>query len=532
MNLLIVEDEVRLRNSLVNNIPWDTIGVEVVGQAMNGVEALELIDRKKPDILLLDLQMPEMDGLTLARHIRVVDPLLKIIVLSGHDDFAYAQAAVELGVTKYLLKPAGDTEILETVREAAQRLKEELEHRHNMDEMRLRWRQHLPHLVNEFFQGWLGGKYESWEIEQKSRDLQLELSASDRYAVAVFDMDPLPEAETRFTPKDAPLLQFSLGSIVKESLEPYPCWVATDPAGYTVVVFRLPDDEQANASLQKVNAIAEKLLLTVRSCLKLTASAGISGETGDIGEMNKLYVQAVRALQNRLVLGNDLAIPYRGERGSGPELTMQPNYEKALEIALDTGEEAKALAALKALWDGGMAKAETVEDTHEHILYFAGLFVRLIQKMGWSVREVAGKDFVHFHHYRDLAAKEQIWGWLTRMITAYVAYAGERRKLASHGTVKTILGLVENEIDQEMTLHAVADRLYVNSSYLSRLFKEETGKAFSSYVLERKMERAKTILLDGARVYDAASAVGYRDVSYFTRVFRKYWGVTPGEVRA
>jgi two-component system response regulator YesN len=97
--------------------------------------------------------------------------------------------------------------------------------------------------------------------------------------------------------------------------------------------------------------------------------------------------------------------------------------------------------------------------------------------------------------------------------------------------IKTILSLVENEIDQEMTLHAVADRLYVNSSYLSRLFKQETGKAFSTYVLERKMERAKAILQEGARVYDAAAGVGYRDVSYFTRVFRKYWGVTPGEVR-
>jgi two-component system, response regulator YesN len=118
------------------------------------------------------------------------------------------------------------------------------------------------------------------------------------------------------------------------------------------------------------------------------------------------------------------------------------------------------------------------------------------------------------------------------MIRAYLSYASQRRKSTSHGTIKAILTLVENEIDQEMTLHAVADRLYVNSSYLSRLFKQETGKAFSTYVLERKMERAKTILQEeGARVYDAASAVGYRDVSYFTRVFRKYWGVTPGEVR-
>lgn len=242
-------------------------------------------------------------------------------------------------------------------------------------------------------------------------------------------------------------------------------------------------------------------------------------------------MQAVRALQNRIVLGTDLAIPYREEPRNEPLLTPQPNLEKALEIALETGEIEKAFDALAALWDGGMAKADTLADIHEQILYFASLFVRMIQQQGWPVREVAGDDFAYFHNYRELAAKEQIIGWLHRLIRSYVAYAGERRKVTSHDTVKAILLLVENEIDQEMTLHAVADRMFVNSSYLSRLFKEETGKPFSSYVLERKMVRAKAILQEGARVYDAAAAVGYRDVSYFTRVFRKYWGVTPGEIR-
>ncbi|MDF2717825.1 MAG: two-component system response regulator, partial [Paenibacillus sp.] len=91
--------------------------------------------------------------------------------------------------------------------------------------------------------------------------------------------------------------------------------------------------------------------------------------------------------------------------------------------------------------------------------------------------------------------------------------------------------IVEEEMDQEISLHQVADRLYVNSSYLSRLFKQETGKSFSAYVIERKMERAKAALLDGAKISEAASMVGYHDGSYFTRVFRKYWGMTPGEVR-
>src|SRR5688572_12418489 len=101
MNLMIVEDEIRIMNSLVNNIPWSEHGIEVVAAAENGREALSLIERKKPDIVLLDIEMPEMDGLSLAKSVRELEPQIKLIVLSGHDDFHYAQTALGLGVMKY-----------------------------------------------------------------------------------------------------------------------------------------------------------------------------------------------------------------------------------------------------------------------------------------------------------------------------------------------------------------------------------------------------------------------------------------------
>ena len=118
----------------------------------------------------------------------------------------------------------------------------------------------------------------------------------------------------------------------------------------------------------------------------------------------------------------------------------------------------------------------------------------------------------------------QTWSLLERTVKHIVSFMSEQRKTTSHQVVKDILNLLEEEMDQEITLHTVADRLYVNSSYLSRLFKQEMGVVFSTYVLERKMERAKSLLQEGLKVYDAARLVGYRDVSYFTKVFRKYWG--------
>ncbi|MCI1773823.1 MAG: helix-turn-helix transcriptional regulator, partial [Paenibacillus lautus] len=158
-------------------------------------------------------------------------------------------------------------------------------------------------------------------------------------------------------------------------------------------------------------------------------------------------------------------------------------------------------------------------------------FTRMIQKQGWTVKRVVGDDIEYFHNVKLLSTKMQTWSLLERTVKHIITYMGEQRKTTSNQVVKDILNLLEEEMDQEITLHTVADRLYVNSSYLSRLFKQEMGVVFSAYVLERKMERAKSLLQDGLKVYDAARLVGYRDVSYFTKVFRKYWGVNPGEFK-
>ncbi|GIP31547.1 response regulator [Paenibacillus sp. J2TS4] len=531
MNLMIVEDEARLRNSLANNIPWEEHGIDVVGLAANGKEALELIDRKKPDILLVDIQMPEMDGLTLARLVHDKDPYTQFVILSGHDNFAFAQSALELGVCKYLLKPAGDTEILEAILEAAEKVRREMEKRHNQQQLQLKWSQHLPYAREMFLQYWLTGKYVEWEIKEKGRDLLPGLQMNQQYIVAVVDMDPLPEEEKRFKDSDSQLLDFSVKSVALEFLERTPCWICSDSAGATAIIFTSSPAEDGSDFLLNVNTLVVKLLFVIKECLKLTASAGISKPTLDKESVSKLYEQARKALQERIVYGNDLAVPYRGESLKEPVLPAEPNIEKELEIALEISDSNKAMMALDLIWQQGMFKAGSVEEMQENVLYLSSLFIRFVHKQGWLLQEVVGNDFAYYRNTQGLTSKDQIYEWMRRFVKSFISYQQTQRKTTSHKMVREILTIVENEMDQELTLHTVADRLFVNSSYLSRLFKQETGKSFSAHVLERKMESAKGYLLEGAKVYDAARMVGYRDVSYFTRVFRKYWGVTPGEVK-
>jgi two-component system, response regulator YesN len=533
MNLIIVEDELRLRNSLANNIPWEEHGIEVVGLAGNGLEALAMVERKRPDIILLDVQMPGMDGLTLVRRLREKQEtrsFMKFIILSGHDNFGFAQDAMEQGVSRYLLKPAGEKDILEAVLEAGEGLRRELEQWQNQAFLQEKWKEHLPILRNGFFQQWVSGRFEPAELVRRARDYSIDLQENAQVAAAVVDLDPATEQDGA-PAQEAPLIAFSLQCMAKELLPEPSCYVCGDSEGNTLLIFMLAPGEDSNEALLRVGASIVRLLSHAKEMLKTTFSAGLCGHTGGLAELQTLYGEARRALQERMVYGSDIVIPYREQGSKIKGLEAQPALEKALEIALETADEEKAMLALTGLWETGLGSAESAEEVHETVLYLVSLFVRIIQKQGWPVRSVAEGDILYFHNVKLLGTREQTWSWLTRTVKKIAAFVRKQRSTTSNQVVKSILSIVDQEIDRDITLHMVADRMYVNSSYLSRLFKQETGVSFSSYVLERKMERAKAILQDGGKVYDAARLVGYRDVSYFTKVFRKYWGVTPGEMK-
>ncbi|WP_176706497.1 TIM-barrel domain-containing protein [Paenibacillus hemerocallicola] len=204
--------------------------------------------------------------------------------------------------------------------------------------------------------------------------------------------------------------------------------------------------------------------------------------------------------------------------------------EKELEIGLETGDEAKALSALEQWWEVRAAGDRSPEDIREHWLYLNGLFVRSVERKGRTLGDVLGEDPSHRFQPGPDAGAGQAYEALEQMAKSIVEYDNKQRGRTNE-IVRRATDIIVRELDQELSLQAVADRLHLNSSYLSRRFKKEIGMSFSDYVLEKKMELAKELLLIGTTVNATADRTGFKEASYFIRVFRKYWGVTPGEMK-
>ncbi|MNI30409.1 HTH-type transcriptional regulator YesS [compost metagenome] len=211
--------------------------------------------------------------------------------------------------------------------------------------------------------------------------------------------------------------------------------------------------------------------------------------------------------------------------------TRNPVWENELEISIVSGDITRAMEALERLW---MDQKNTMLSNHEgyeQLLYLSGLLVGISQRQGWKIYEILGEEYEHFLNLTSQIMHIQAYTLLQRVILRAVDYLQARRKSPVHVSIKQVIAIVEREMEQDLSLKMVAKRLHLNSSHLSRLFKREMGSSFSVYVLERKMEKAKQMLLEEILISDVSDRLGYKDISYFIHVFRKFWGFTPGEYR-
>jgi AraC-like DNA-binding protein len=217
-------------------------------------------------------------------------------------------------------------------------------------------------------------------------------------------------------------------------------------------------------------------------------------------------------------------------KSGGHSRSMPGELEKDIEIGLETGDSPKALSALEQWWSARIAGGRSPEDIREHWLYMNGLFIRSLERKGRTLSEAIGEAHAYLFTFDPAGEADAAFDSLSRIAQLMIEYDALHRGRTNE-IVRRVTDIIAQELDQELSLHEVADRLHLNSSYLSRKFKREVGVPFSDFVLEKKMELAKELLLSGCTVNATSERTGFKDTSYFIRVFRKYWGVTPGEMK-
>jgi len=507
---IIADDEAIIREGIKCLLDWEVLGFTLAGEAANGEQALSLIVREKPDIVLLDIRMPKMSGLDVVRLAREQGFDGKVVILSGYSDFNYAKEAIRYGVLSYLTKPIDEDELLEIVTQLRAQLDSDAAARDASDHYR---RKAYDTIIRDILLG--SADFSRLDMEG------LHLTA-DIYQIIICEKYShlAEDASYRFSD----LLRVtnhghnSFDNITEDSRE----------------IFLL----KGRFALQKFEEFLKRYEQERRPQKDSPLDSlflAYGRPVASLKEIPVSYEEACRLIDRRFFcLQGQHTIGYESlpELGNCCPLISRDfldEYADRLYDALSSFSHSRTAETLEEL----LSRLYTASDSIETIrLFFADLYLQIKERIG---RQYANANIpfpgngVIIHTIQEKYYLYEITLFLTEQFELILSSIGHSSR---DGVIDDILYYIEHNYTRGLTLEGIAPLFGYNSSYLGKIFSKKVGENFNSYLDHVRIEHSKELLLkQNMKVYEIAEEVGYRNVDYFHIKFKKYVGQTPAEFR-
>ena len=532
IKVMLVDDEYYFRQALKASIPWEENGFTVCGEARDGEEALDKLAALAPDIALVDINMPVLDGLAFARIVRERELPMKIVILSGHSEFEYARQAVQLGVSNYLLKPVDDAALIETLLDLRQQMEREQGLQIEMDQLKQQVRENRPllkaKLLHELLLGQTSMKPEL--LIQRMSYLEVPLFGAD-LQIAVIEPDAENTASWDY--EERQLWNFAIANLAGEILgDAVAHEICFDDEDRVCILVAYGDSGMRQAG----PALLADRLEQLRDCIQrlirvFTVSIGIGDVKHALEEMPASYREALLALKSRIATGANRVIPFNTLGEANPKMHLLTSSSRTkLLMHLRTVNREDALEMVSVAFQKVRGEQVSPELLPVFCMDLASLCLELLTDMGLAMRDVfqdAPMALVEqVQAFRTLREMEL---WAMQTLTLTMDAVAARRHSKADTLVRDIKGFIaEHYGDEDLGIDSLAKNLYVHYSHLCLVFKRETGSTLNEYMTECRMEKAKELFDGGNRsVSDVAIRVGYPDANYFGKLFKKHYGTTP-----
>lgn len=537
VKMLLVDDSEQVRSGMRIGLDWSAHGIDIVGEAEDGAEALALLAELKPDIIISDVLMPHMNGLELTEQALALAPHAKIILLSGYDDFAYVQTAIRHGAFDYLLKPTEVEELLKVVNKAKESMERERSRIRTQEQLQQQLHQSLPVLKERYLRSLCAGRITLSELRDKHPYIPLSI-ASGPIACIVLDVADEALLRERGQPYDEQLLLFAFRNMAEELARERFCAEVLESDELQLTLLLSTDAPRPKAAyIEELQALARKIKYYISHYYKVPVTLGIGGICDEPARIPEAVQEAALAAQYRLYSGKE-AIVYYGDidSRSGQERPAYPyELEKKLGMALKIGDRAGAeeLAAqfLRAT-PGDSPRAPHL--LRSHCLQLAYALLRL--KDEWELKAEDGDEEEELSaldaRLRKLKTREQLEAWLVRHVAGLAELVEGKMQQHRGSMIQKAIAFMERHYARDISLAEIAESVFLTPNYFAQLFKERTGDTAINYLQSLRIDKAKQLLrqTDG-KLADIAVQIGYTDAKYFGQVFKKIVGLTPLEYR-
>ncbi len=524
--VVLVDDEIDVAQRISHRINWNEIGFEEPVICNNALEALEVCEKIKPEVVMTDITMPYMNGLELAHKLKEEYPNIRIIIFSGYDEFEYAQEAVHIQAEEYILKPIDSEKLMQIFVRTKTSLDKEYDEKQNIHKLESYYKDSLPILQESFYSSLMEGKVPVEKLEYYKSNYSIDLEGPFYCAVIIHvsthnlnkQMNPL-------------YVSVSVRKLVEEKLRDQWKGKVFTYQDNTVMIAQLDTEE---CEITKLTDECDKFTRLAKSVADATVTIGIGRVCSHLIDISESYVGARMAISYRAIYGTTKAINITEIDPEQSKQVVSVSNEALDDVfkKIRMNNQDELSHAIHDYLSMSTTKITKVPE-------FRFFVMQLASKLyGFAVVNKLDQNEI-FNSYHDIIMQveklelKDLEEWMRHIcLKMQQMISVKRSNTTKNFIIKAVDYVSENYTNPDLTVESICSYLNVSYAYFSTVFKKEVGKSFTSFLTDLRLKRAVELLLEkDEKTYVIAHDVGYSDPNYFSYVFKKAYGVSPNKYR-
>ena len=525
--ILLVDDEMDVLRAMKKKIDWEAMGFCLAGTAENGQEALEMAEQLHIDVVMTDIKMPYMDGLTFCRKLKENYRNIKVVIYSGFDDFEFAREAVHLEAEEYLLKPISVKDMEEVLTRIRQKLDDEINEHRNMNRLYEYYQKSLPAMQEQLVMGILEGKVTGERAQNMLESYEMDFRAP-YYVVSLLYVDT-GSGET--AGQNQQLLSISLKDMSRDYLNERMHFYSISYLDEIIIIFMLKDKNE----MEKVLYHLDQICKMGDRVLKVPVTAAVGQICDHVDYLTTSYQEARSAMEYRTIMGGNRVLYIHDIEPSPKDAVSFLEYDfQNLVRAVKLGNRDETDGAIRQFMDSIRSFSIT---PNQYQLIFMELITELM-KIGRSyklkTRQIFGEMDVPWQELYKHVSIDELENWLRDVCTNLRhTLRHERTDSTMKLTEQAKAYINEHYMENDLSADTLCRHLNVSAAYFSTIFKKEVGQSFVAYLTKVRLEHAVELLRTTEdKTYVIAEEVGYTEPNYFSYVFKKEYGISPSKYRA
>jgi len=521
--VVVADDEQIIREGLCKAIPWEMLGLKLAGQAINGIEAWNLIEKYQPEIILTDIRMPHMDGIELIRKVRESGIEARVLILSGYGEFEYAQTAVKLGVSDYIMKPIDISAMCRALNAIKEELDKHFHHENEVKELRHKLQADNQVVLQRKIMRYIR---HSMSAEQFSADLPAPMRESKYCLCALVQLDYFDNITGNMPEEQIFRLTQDLEEVLFRQGDGEPIEIIEESNGRYIILFY--GDIESDVYFCARSYI-KRLRMAITSHDYTTA---VSVVFEKIEQCPEAYDMAAHTLKRAFLLGTNQDV----------EPEKEGNKQAELPDAFDVRRVVHTIATFdkEAIREEFQQIEEDIRQTHHNSFLYTRMMVsfvygevmKLLADIHCPIQEIMEDST---EAYRNILTCQTLSGMMSQLysfVSKICDFLDEGRNSSKKVVERAKVYIEAHFAEPGLTLDKVAREVGMSPNYFSALFKQGEGKSFITSLTEIRLAHAKKLLESGdRRSYEVSYLCGYENPTYFSTIFKRHVGVSPSEYR-